>query len=264
MSETDGDPKTQAALEPIDFAAFLESVPPSALQPIKQVRVVTSQPNGTRIAAIYTPELFLHCPSDVCNGQRYFRYKSGSKSIGLGVDRVQTFLTFVCDNCKRTGKTFALWIRTPRDDNSVECMKYGEAPTFGPPTPARLIRMFGEHREIFLKGRRCENQNLGIGAFTYYRRVVEQEKNQILDEVIRVSRKVGASADMIQVLEGAKNENQFSKALEMVKDAIPPALFIDGRNPLTLLHSALRTAFMRELTSNVWNLRMMRVWCSWS
>ena len=44
---------------------------------------------------------------------------------------------------------------------------------------------------------------------------------------------------MISVLETAKVENQFSRALESVKDAIPPALLINGHNPLTLLYSAL-------------------------
>ena len=195
--------------------------------------------NNTYYAEIYTPELFLHCASDVCNGQRYFRYTQGDKSLGMGVDTRQTFLTFTCDNCKKNQKTFALRIRVPRDDNSGLCMKFGEWPPFGPPTPARLIRMFGKDRDTYLKGRRCENQNLGIGAFTYYRRVVENQKNQILDEIIRVSHKIGASAEMLKALEDAKRENQFSKALEMVKDAIPPGLFINGHNPLTLLHSAL-------------------------
>jgi hypothetical protein len=223
----------------MDFATFLESVPPSARRPIKQIRVWQSRSDGSKWGEIYTPALLLHCTSDVCNGQRYFRYRDGDKSVNSGVRIIQTFLTFVCDNCKKTSKTFALWVLAARDGDAGECMKYGEAPSFGPPTPARLIRMFGEHREIFLKGRRCENQDLGIGAFTYYRRVVEQQKNEILDVIIRVSRKVGASAEMLKVLDDAKNENQFSKALKMVKDAIPPALFINGQNPLTLLHAAL-------------------------
>jgi hypothetical protein len=225
--------------EPVDFSEFLESVPPSAPRRVAEVRVVHTRQNNTRYAEIYTPQLFLHCSSDVCNGQRYFRYTDGDKTLGMGVDTRQTFLTFTCDNCKKNKKTFALLIQVPRDDNSGLCLKFGEWPPFGPPTPARLIRMFGKDRDIFLKGRRCENQSLGIGAFTYYRRVVENQKNQILDEVIRVSQKIGASAEMLQVLEAAKSENQFSRALEMVKDAIPPALFINGHNPLTLLHSAL-------------------------
>ncbi|MCF8476495.1 MAG: hypothetical protein K9G60_05665 [Pseudolabrys sp.] len=90
-----------------------------------------------------------------------------------------------------------------------------------------------------MKGRRCENQGLGIGAFVYYRRVVENHKNQILNEIIRVSEKLNAPAETITTLNAAKAENQFSKAMESVKDAIPQALLINGANPLTLLHSAL-------------------------
>jgi len=90
-----------------------------------------------------------------------------------------------------------------------------------------------------LKGRQCENHGLGIGAFTYYRRVVESHKDQILGEIIRVSKKLGAPPEKIKALENAQRETQFSKALASVKDALPPVLLINGQNPLTLLHRAL-------------------------
>ena len=90
-----------------------------------------------------------------------------------------------------------------------------------------------------MKGRRCENQGLGIGAFTYYRRVVENQKNRILGEVIKVAEKVGAKQDVVDILKRAVSETQFSKALDMTKDAIPETLLINGHNPLKLLHSAL-------------------------
>jgi hypothetical protein len=60
-----------------------------------------------------------------------------------------------------------------------------------------------------------------------------------LDEIIRVARRTNASADAISRLEAAKAEIQFTKAVEMVKDVVPESLLIKGRNPLTLLHSAL-------------------------
>jgi hypothetical protein len=44
---------------------------------------------------------------------------------------------------------------------------------------------------------------------------------------------------MVQALEAAKKENQFLKAIESVKNALPQTLLIEGHNPLTLLHSAL-------------------------
>ena len=88
-----------------------------------------------------------------------------------------------------------------------------------------------------MKGRRCENQGLGIGAFVYYRRVVESHKDQIFDEIIKVAKKV--SPDLVAALEVGKAEHQFLSALDLVKAAMPQSLLIGGNNPLTLLHSAL-------------------------
>lgn len=108
-----------------------------------------------------------------------------------------------------------------------------------PPTPPRLIGLVGPDRELFLKGRRCENQGLGIGAFGYYRRVVESQKNRILDEVIKVATRLHMSTQKIQALADAKNQSQFSRAIEAVRDALPESLLVNGHNPFTLLHRAL-------------------------
>jgi hypothetical protein len=44
---------------------------------------------------------------------------------------------------------------------------------------------------------------------------------------------------LIQELMAARQETQFSLAVEKIKHAIPEALQIKGHNPLTLLHKAL-------------------------
>ena len=80
---------------------------------------------------------------------------------------------------------------------------------------------------------------MGVGAFAYYRRVVENQKSQLLDEIIRVAEKVGAPDEMLTDLKRAKVETQFTKAVEDVKHGIPASLLVSGHNPLTLLHSAL-------------------------
>jgi hypothetical protein len=99
--------------------------------------------------------------------------------------------------------------------------------------------LIGPHRDLFLKGRRSEFQGLGIGAFSYYRRVIENEKGRLLDEIIKVARRLSAPQLQIDNLEAAKKESQFSRAIDLVKSAIPAELLINNRNPLTLLHSAL-------------------------
>jgi hypothetical protein len=68
---------------------------------------------------------------------------------------------------------------------------------------------------------------------------VEDQKNRFLDEIIKVAQRTGAAPEAVRVLEAAKAETQFSKAVDMVRDAVPASLLIKGHNPLSLLHRAL-------------------------
>ena len=223
----------------MSFAEFLESVPPGELRGVKSLRAFNLSSVGTRQATqaayLSIPQLSLHCT--ICNGDRVFRCSQGSRvADGAGVSDI--FLLYSCSNCGECQKTFALRAFFPeRDSPSGKCMKFGEIQAYGSPTPKRLLRLFGKDSRIFLKGRQCENHGLGIGAFVYYRRVVESHKNQILDQIIEVAKKI--APEMVEKLEEAKIENQFSKAIASVKPAIPQVLLINGHNPLTLLHSAL-------------------------
>lgn len=224
--------------EPISFAEFLESTPPSSVTKITKL-TETKQHPSYQTYELLTPEIQLHCPDDACNGTRFFRYSDDSE-LKIPKGRYEfLYISYTCSNCRKTQKTFSLAARRDRDAESGQCYKFGELPVYGPPTPPRLIQLIGPDRDLFLKGRRCENQGLGIGAFVYYRRVVENQKNRILEEIIKVSKKLSIPTSMITILEAAKAETQFSKALASVKDAMPQVLLINGHNPLTLLHSAL-------------------------
>jgi hypothetical protein len=118
-------------------------------------------------------------------------------------------------------------------------MKIGEHPPIGPSIPTRVITLVGPDRENFLKGWRCENQGMGIGAYAYYRRVIENQKDRLLDTIIKVAERTPGSQSAIETLRDAKSETQFSKAVHSVKDCVPDSLRINGHNPMTLLHSAL-------------------------
>lgn len=226
---------------PIAFSDFLESVPPGSLVSISDLTKKRYYSGGGGVAGyqITAPEIQLHCPSDTCNGIRFFRRTTKDLPDIPHENYHFFYLSYICSNCRRTEKVFSLAAQHEPGQEHGKCQKFGEQPQYGPPTPARLITLIGPDRELFLKGRRCENQGLGIGAFVYYRRVVEGQKNRILDEVIKVAKKVGAAEDQIKILEAAKVETQFSKAISNVKDALPQSLLVNGHNPLTLLHSAL-------------------------
>ncbi|MBN8458901.1 MAG: hypothetical protein J0M04_13790 [Verrucomicrobia bacterium] len=102
-----------------------------------------------------------------------------------------------------------------------------------------MIKLIGPDRDAFLKGRQCENQGLGIGAFVYYRRVVENQKSRILQQIAKVAEKIGAPPEKVELFSKAAKETQFSRAMDIAKPALPESLLISGHNPLGLLHSAL-------------------------
>ncbi|MBG0844300.1 hypothetical protein H3222_03665 [Pseudomonas chengduensis] len=227
-------------IERIAISEFLETCSPNRVAHISDLGYRMRYSNGGyRDDMLSTPEIQLHCPNDSCNGVRFFRCVSG-RETHLTTEFEFIYVTYRCSNCQDHQKTYSLAAKLDAEKSGTgELYKFGELPTFGPPTPPKLVKLIGPDRETFLKGRRCENQGLGIGAFIYYRRVVENQKNRILNEIIKVSEKIGAPEERVEVLRRAVSETQFSKALDMAKDAIPESLLINGHSPVLLLHSAL-------------------------
>jgi hypothetical protein len=215
---------------------FLESTPPSSTVGIADL-VGEGELRGSRwLYLLATPDIQLYC--DECDGPRYF-YNVGKDLIWMeekGVEDV--FLTYVCRNCRATFKDFAIRARKT-GSKTGEATKYGELPPFGPVIPARVITLIGPDRDLFLQGRRAESQGMGIGAFSYYRRVVENQKGRIIAEIARVAQRLGAKPAMLETFKAAEKETQFSKAIEAIKDGIPEVLRVGPHNPLTLLHTAL-------------------------
>lgn len=225
--------------EPITFASFLEEVPPSQERQIVDLCQVARNPGGVSYE-FRSPELVLHCTHPDCNGQRFFRLNSKSTSYLNPARKTFTFFHYACANCRSVLKTFALVARaSAQNDGAGGCLKLGEFPDYGPPTSSKLISLIGPDRELFLKGRRSEIRGLGIGAYSYYRRVVENQKNRILDAIIEATKKVAADAAVLAELTKAKEEVQFTRAIDSIKAGLPDGLLISGRNPLTLLHAAL-------------------------
>ncbi|MCG8095270.1 MAG: hypothetical protein JAZ17_16905 [Candidatus Thiodiazotropha endolucinida] len=240
MSEKSTEEEIKEEVQYQTIADFLESTPPNQLINISDLASVRRYGNGNFGHEFRTPEIQLHCNNDKCNGTRFFRCVSGEDKHVHTKDYEFFYVTYRCSNCQRVEKTFSLAAKVETGGKPQgECYKFGELPTYGPPVSPKLIKLIGPNRDEFLKGRRCENQGLGIGAFIYYRRVVENQKNRILGEIIKVSEKIGASEEKIETLKNAVEETQFSKALDLAKDAMPESLLINGHSPILLLHSAL-------------------------
>ncbi len=186
---------------------------------------------------IYTADLDLYCPDEKCGGTRSFATPQPALEIAGKQHGHSVHIRYTCRNCRTRVKLYSLLVWCVGEICTIQ--KLAEVPEFGPPTPAKVFKLIGPEREYYLKGRRSENQGLGIAAFAYYRRVVENQKNRILDEIIRVCKRIGIAGDTLADLETAKRETQFRTSVANIKHGVPQALLVNGHNPLSLLHTAL-------------------------
>ena len=219
---------------PIDCAVFFAEVPPGASCMMGIDLGGVSR--GSAGAHWNLPRIQIYCDHSDCSGVRYFDPISDKPYVSIG-SRNQLFVRYLCSNCQAQTKLNAIEMRI-RDATTANIVKLGEHPSFGPPLSSKLLKLVGDSAELLKKGYRCEKDNLGIGAFGYYRRVLDQQRIRIFDHLIETSRTLGAE-DIAHELENARNETQFKTAIEAVRHGLPQALYIEGHNPLTLLHSAL-------------------------
>jgi hypothetical protein len=210
--------------------------------PLHSRQVMSSLFSQPEFGTIEFPSAIrVHCDHEQCGGVRLHDIHRTSSRFEIG-NNFYYLISYLCTNCRISGKIFGVKAEGDRTRRLGLCTKIYQAPPFGEPIPKRLFEVIGEdNREPFLQARRAIARGLGIGAYAYYRRIVENTKFALVDTVPEVVQATQAPTEQIDLLKRAQSERQFSKAIEMLRDggAIPPVLLIDGHNPLTLLHDLL-------------------------
>lgn len=234
----------------IPFKQFLEEFPLNTAQHVGEYYEVVAHGDLWKLA----PQLRLWCDDENCQGYRRFDGNWHHRSDAGIKDVSRDFLVYKCRDCGVRAKTFCILSHASGKNGVGIALKIGEFPELHIDIPTYLPKLLGEEYSYFIKGLKCEKQGCGIGAFSYYRRVVENQKGRFLKHIIKVARRLNASdtdieelekaseiieSEIIQGLEKASNETQFTRAVELFKDFIPKTLYLEGQNPMTVLHKAL-------------------------
>jgi len=230
----------------MEFKEILQTKPNGFYSNVRNVIVNTYErySSGEKVIIAY-PELELFCSNDKCNGIRSFVHDLYPYTNGDPEIRYEPFvndvhiLDYLCSNCKEEMKYFAIKIEQIENTEDADVYKFGEFPHRIEKLPTKLISLFGSEKELLIKGKNCESQGFGLGALTYYRRIVENQRNKLYDSIIKTIKNLGDYDSEIAKIEKAKNETQFTKSIDLVRSLIPKELYIEGYNPLTLLHSAM-------------------------
>ena len=224
-----------------EWTRFLETTPPNT--PMK-IQGLAKRDVPSNLWFLPNLHIHLHCERD--DGLR--RRFDLRKNFNLDISQISNyrFITYLCSDCRVTYKTFAVLAKRSNDVD-VEAMKLGEFPPFSVPISSRIQKLLAKSDlDLYRKGVYAEAQGLGIGAATYFRRIVDEQWTRLVTEIRQAAKRLGVKD--LRVYDVALKETQFSKAVKRLKDAIPKKLLIlDGKNPLTLLYQPLSKQ-LHELT----------------
>ena len=144
------------------------------------------------------------------------------------------YICYRCGFCKKFERVYFVW--SSADGKTV--MKVGQFPAVDIAISKDFKQILQQHEETYKKGLICESHGFGIGAFAYYRRIVESVIDQLLDAI--ESLLIGTEKEKYQKgLAETKKTIVAQQKIELVKDLLPASLRPQQMNPLDVLHGSL-------------------------
>lgn len=189
------------------------------------------------------PAIHMYCPT--CESDQTFRmnneYYDAFEYSNFPVKGTVVRVVYVCVSCVGFYRYFLLKF-SPEGDY---VMKVGQEPPWEITPDRTLERILGAHAEYYKKGLVCESQSYGIGAFAYYRRIVEEIIDELLESITDLM--AGEERERyLEALEKVKKTTVTQDKIDLVKDLLPPILRPGGMNPLSTLHSVLSEGLHQE------------------
>lgn len=223
---------------------FLETYPLYRKYPFVATGTVDKLPN----VAIH-----MFCPT--CGSEQTFR-RNNSYAEGFGYTNYpcQGAIIrprYLCASCRLFERHFLIKI----SDDCDYIMKAGQFPAWDISGNRDVEKLLGDHAYFFKRGLICESQGYGIGAFAYYRRIVEEIIDELLEQIVHL-----LSGDDLErykeALEKAKQTRIATEKIGLVKDLLPAILRPNEMNPLSTLHSVLSEGLHAESDETCLQLAM--------
>lgn len=125
-----------------------------------------------------------------------------------------------------------------KPDGTVYFTKVGQFPPYEiTPDPELMRYLTDEDREHYKKALMCKSQNYGMGAYTYLRRIIQ---NEILRIVVDLSKIERPESDQIKtLLLNYEKDHQMEKLISAIGDYLPNSFKEVNDNPVKFLYKQL-------------------------
>lgn len=209
-----------------------------------------SSHSGTLISDIPKPAINMNCP--VCDSAQTFNminefyvqeanspFHRNQSPNGKNFD-----LDYLCMGCKNFHYFFFVEFGvtiTKKKDGDLAwsdgwVRKIGQKPEWNKEIDKSLVPILGKNANIYKQGLICESQSFGIGAYSYYRRVLENIISELLIQIESIIPEGDEKDIFTEALAKTKLEPIASNKIELVKDLLPRSLYVTNTNPLEVLY----------------------------
>lgn len=214
-----------------NIKSFLESAPLYSWRHFKKPQV--------NLSNLHINEIDSYC--DHCEQNRPFHdLRSRGGGTGFTTPALTTgtsYFNFTCVSCKKTSRTYL--VEQAVDDETINIQKYGELPRAKIPRNKTLQKFMKDDRDNYEKAVICLSHEYGVAAFAYFRRVVENNINRLLDLLQEDIQSSGGSNENLEALQSLRNTSPMSEKIKIANLALPAHLQPDGLNPLGRLYQVL-------------------------
>ena len=169
--------------------------------------------------------------------------RSRGGSIGSADLYLKTGLShfeFTCVSCGRSKREYH--VEQIVDRETIRFQKYGERPRKRLERNPALQRFLKDDLDNYEKAVVCLSNGYGVAAFAYFRRVVENNINRLLDLVQEDAQSSSADAQVTAALAELRNDSPMKEKIKIANHALPAYLNPDGLNPLGRLYQVLSEA----------------------
>jgi len=175
----------------------------------------------------------------VCNTERRFRDpRPRGSGAGHGLRAIETGITnylFRCASCLSEHKYYL--VHQTVSDELITLEKFGEWPRLPLQRDQSLQKFFSDDLALYEKAVVCRQNGYGIGAFAYFRRLLENNIQRIID-LIREEADPDDD-ELLGDLDELYRSPTMKEQTEVASRALPKHLRPGGVNPLARLYSSL-------------------------
>jgi hypothetical protein len=143
---------------------------------------------------------------------------------------------YTCRNCGKNCANY--WILWRENTNDNLFIKVGQWPPLLIDPPLELVKGLGsEDTELYKKALTNGNSAFGIGALAYFRRVIENKVNMLLDLIGEAAQLANFEPEELKRIEEIKASHHVDVKIEYASKILPPHLRPGGHNPLNKLYA---------------------------